>query len=38
LSKIAGTDEWYNVKYEEEDDVLTLNLHEDMDLGDLKVI
>ena len=36
LSKVAGTDERYNVKYE--DDVLTLNLHEDMDLGDLEVV
>ena len=32
LSQVAGTDEWYSVKYEE-DDVLTLSLHEDMDLG-----
>ena len=38
LSKVAGTDEWYNVQYEEEDDILTLNLSEDMELGDLEVI
>lgn len=38
LSKVAGTDEWYNVQYEGEDDVLTLNLHEDIDLGDLEVV
>ena len=38
LSKVAGTDEWYNVQYEGEDDVLTLNLHEEIDLGDLEVV
>jgi len=38
LSKVAGTVKWYNVRYEDEDDVLTLNLHEDIDLGDLEVI
>ena len=38
LSKVAGTDEWYNVQYEGEDDVSTLNLHEDIDLGDLEVV
>ena len=38
LSKVAGTNEWYNVQYEGEDDVLTLNLHEDIDLGDLEVV
>ena len=35
LSKVAGTVEWYNVG---EEDVLTLNLHEDIDLGDLEVV
>ena len=38
LSKVAGTNEWYNVRYEGEDDVLTLNLHEDIDSGDLEVV
>ena len=38
LSKVAGTDEWYNVRYEGEDDVLPLNLHEDIDLGALEVV
>ena len=38
LSKVAGTNEWYNVRYEGEDDVLTFNLHEDIDLGDLEVV
>ena len=34
LSKIAGTNEWYSVRYKGEDDVLTLNLHEYIDSGD----
>ena len=38
VSKVAGTNEWYNVWYEGEDDVLTLNLREDIDLGDLEVV
>ena len=38
MSKVAGTNEWYNVWYEGEDDVLTLNLREDIDLGDLEVV
>jgi len=38
LSKVAGTDEWYNVQYEGEDDIMTINLHEDIDLGDLEVV
>ena len=38
LSEVAGTNEWYNVRYEGEDDVLVLNLHEDIDSGDLEVV
>ena len=38
MSKVAETNEWYNVRYEGEDDVLTLNLREDIDLGDLEVV
>ena len=38
LSKVAGTNEWYKVRYEGEDDVLTLNLHDDIDSGDLEVV
>ena len=38
VSKVAGTNEWYNVWYKGEDDVLTLNLCEDIDLGDLEVV
>ena len=32
-----GTEEWFNVQYEEED-ILTLNLLEDVDLRDLEVV
>lgn len=38
ISKVIGTDEWYNVQYEGEEDMLTLNLHDDIDLGDLEVV
>jgi len=38
LSKVVGTEEWYNVQYDGEEDVSTLNLHEDFDLGDLEVV
>ena len=38
LIKVAGTNEWYNVRYESEENVLTRNLHEDIDSGDLKIV
>jgi len=38
LSKVVGTEEWFNVQYEGEEDVLTLNLLEDLDFGDLEVV
>lgn len=38
LSQVSGTEEWYNVQYQGEDDIITLNLHEDIDLGDLEVV
>ena len=38
LSLVPGTTEWYNVKYDEEDDILTLNLLLDIEKGDLDVI
>ena len=34
----ARTKHWYNVKYDEEDDILSLNLKEDYDNGDLVVV
>ena len=38
LSKVAGINEWYNVRYEGKIDVLTLDLHEDIDSRDLEVV
>ena len=38
LSEVAGTNERYNVWYEGEVDVLTLDLHKDIDSRDLKVV
>ena len=35
---MPGTTEWYNVKYDGEDDILTLNLLLDIEKGDLNVI
>ena len=35
---MPGTTEWYNVKYDGEDDILTLNLLLDIEKGDLDVI
>jgi hypothetical protein len=36
LDIVPGTDDWYNVKYDDEDQVLSLNLHIDIDKGDLE--
>ena len=38
VSVVPGTKHWYNVKYDEEDDILSLNLKEDYDNGDLVVV
>ena len=38
LSLVPGTTEWFNVKYDGEDDILTLNLLLDIEKGDLDVI
>ena len=38
LSLVPGTTEWYNVKYDGEDNILTLNLLLDIKNGDLDVI
>ena len=37
LSLVPGTTEWFNVKYDGEDDILTLNLLLDIEKGDLDV-
>lgn len=36
LDVVPGTDDWYNVQYDDEDQVLSLNLHLDIDKGDLE--
>ena len=38
LSIVPGTTEWFNVKYDGEDDILTLNLLLDIENGDFDVI
>ena len=38
LNVVAGTDEWFNVQYDGEDQILTLNLYQDIDNGDLDIL
>ena len=38
LSLVPGTIEWFNVQYDGEEEVLTLNLYTDIDNGDLDII
>ena len=38
LSTVAGSAEWFNVAYDGEMDVLTLNLYEDIENGDLDIV
>jgi len=38
LSLVPGATEWYNVKYDGEDNILTLNLLSDIENGDLDII
>ena len=38
LSLVPTTTCWYNVKYDEEEDILTLDLQEDLKNGDLEII
>ena len=35
---VAGTDDWYNVQYDNEDQVLSLNLLLDIEQGDLQFV
>ena len=35
LSVVPGTTEWFNVQYDDEQEVLSLNLYTDIDNGDL---
>ena len=41
LGKVAGqlsTGMWYNIKYDGEEDIVTLNLQEDIDTGDIIIL
>ena len=38
LCAVAGNTEWFNVAYDGESDVLTLNLYEDIENGDLDIV
>ena len=38
LSLVPGSDSWFNVQYENEDDILSLNLVDDIENGDLVVM
>ena len=38
LSLVPGTTDWYNVKYDGEDEILSLNLLVDIDKGDLEIL
>ena len=38
LSLVSGTIEWFNVQYDGEEEVLTLNLYTDIHNGDLDII
>ena len=35
---VTGTIEWFNVRYNGEEEVLTLNLYTDIDNGDLDIV
>ena len=35
---VPGTDDWYNVQYDNEDQVLSLNLLLDIEQGDLEFV
>jgi len=38
LDIVPCTDDWYNVKYDDEEQVLSLNLKVDIDKGDLEFV
>ena len=38
LNLVPGTTDWYNVKYDGEDEILSLNLLVDIDKGDLEIL
>ena len=38
LDAVPGTDDWYNVQYDNEDQILSLNLLLDIEQGDLEFV
>ena len=38
LNLVPGTTDWYNVKNDGEDEILSLNLLVDIDKGDLEIL
>ena len=38
LSLVPGTDDWFNVEYDNESQILSLNLMEDIERGDLEFV
>ena len=38
LDVVPGTDDWYNIQYDNEDQVLSLNLLLDIEQGDLEFV
>ena len=38
LGLVPGTSDWYNVQYDGENDILSLNLLVDIDKGDLEIL
>ena len=38
LDLVSGTKDWYNIKYEDEEDVLSLNILLEIERGDLKFV
>ena len=38
LDLVPGTKDWYNIKYDDEEDVLSLNILLDIERGDLEFV
>ena len=38
LSAVDGSSDWFNVCYDGEDQILTLNLYQDIENGDLDIL
>lgn len=38
ISVVTGTSEWFNVQYDGEREILSLNLYKDVEAGDLDIL